>query len=463
LDGRSDVFSVGVILYELLAGERPFPGEAPTEVLYKILQQPTPPLPRPEALGGAGARLGSIVERALAKEPAARFAGAVAMAEALAEVLADLPRSVAAPSPAALETLRSSRRLLSEGRAEESVRRLREVVASDPDSLDLRRTLRAAVLELRRQGRAVEPDDGFPELGATFQAPPTRRQPETAAPSEPTQLAPPPGSVFPAGGTGLPLTLVAVILGLAGAGLAAFLALRAGVAREPPSSVPASEALAPETGVAAPPAAAPVPAEVRVVVEPSGASVTLDDVAVGTSPLSIRVDPRVEHRLSASLEGHAPGELLLPAGTLPGEVRLTLQATPLGSVVVASAYPLELVFRGRVVARGREPRASLPVGRQTVTLVSSEVFLRAATAVEVRAAEEARLEAPGLGRLNVRATPDNCEVFVDGSSAGYLPILDRPIAAGSHSVSFRWPDGASAEQALEVQPGRPAFVMGRRE
>jgi serine/threonine-protein kinase len=55
LDGRSDVFSVGVILYELLARRRPFMGEAATEILYKIVHEEPPPLPL-EGLGEAGPR-----------------------------------------------------------------------------------------------------------------------------------------------------------------------------------------------------------------------------------------------------------------------------------------------------------------------------------------------------------------------------------------------------------------------
>ena len=60
LDGRSDVFSAGVILYELVAGERPFRGEGATQVLYKIVNEEPPP-PDLAALGGLGPKLQAIL------------------------------------------------------------------------------------------------------------------------------------------------------------------------------------------------------------------------------------------------------------------------------------------------------------------------------------------------------------------------------------------------------------------
>jgi len=59
--------------------------------------------------------------------------------------------------------------------------------------------------------------------------------------------------------------------------------------------------------------------------------------------------------------------------------------------------------------------------------------------------------------------PDNCEVFVDGTFVDYPPILERPVAAGRHTVSFRWPDGARHEEAVEVKGASPTFVTGRKE
>ena len=54
-------------------------------------------------------------------------------------------------------------------------------------------------------------------------------------------------------------------------------------------------------------------------------------------------------------------------------------------------------------------------------------------------------------------------MFVDGTFVDYPPILDRPVAAGRHTVAFRWPDGAKSEQAVEVKGGAPTFVVGRKE
>ena len=46
LDARSDIFSVGIVLYELLPGRRPFQGSSAVAVMHAIASEPAPSLPR---------------------------------------------------------------------------------------------------------------------------------------------------------------------------------------------------------------------------------------------------------------------------------------------------------------------------------------------------------------------------------------------------------------------------------
>jgi serine/threonine-protein kinase len=84
VDQRSDVYSVGIVLYELLTGKLPFTGETPLEIAMKHLSEvPKPPSQlRPEV----PADLDMIVLRALAKDPADRFESAEEMDRELARV-----------------------------------------------------------------------------------------------------------------------------------------------------------------------------------------------------------------------------------------------------------------------------------------------------------------------------------------------------------------------------------------
>ncbi len=102
LDERTDIFSFGAVLYELLAGARPFAGETAIELLRKVMDGTVPPLDSdlPEAL-----RL--IVEKALAREPDERY-------QSMREMVVDLRRLLrrttsAAPALAPPNGLRGAR------------------------------------------------------------------------------------------------------------------------------------------------------------------------------------------------------------------------------------------------------------------------------------------------------------------------------------------------------------------
>jgi serine/threonine protein kinase len=538
LDGRSDVFSAGVILYELLAGQRPFRGEGATEILFKIVHD-EPAAIDVAQLGGIPL-LHEIVSRALAKSPEGRPATAAALADELARIVRSHASATNPSLPAdVVEVLHQSRRLLKDGKPEDSLARLKQISVDHTTSVEVRRALRGASREIERRKAPAEPASTvFPELEATFQVPPTQRsdpavQPTELQPRMPQPMALPP-TALPGGDEVEPprptapasskrLT-AAALGGLALLGLAFFagLALRRGGKAEAPAapagpadlrlsvrSLPTGAAVlvdGRESGVVTDGElilARPWPQQVTltfrkrglrevsrvvklplpageavrvslegasatfaVVSEPSGASVIVDGKPVkGVTPTELALDGASEHRLTVSLDGYGSKDLVVSAGQSPTDLRVKLEASgPTGAVGVFSAYPVDVLWKGRVLSRGQaQAHITIPAGRQIVTLVAPTYFLRTDMAVTVPPGGETRVEAPGLGKLNVRASPDNCQVFVEGTFVDYPPILDRPVAAGPRVVTFKWPGGAKSEETVEVPRGGSAFVTGRKE
>ncbi|MBI2741018.1 MAG: serine/threonine protein kinase [Rhodospirillales bacterium] len=85
VDGRSDIFSAGATLFEMVAGERAFQGRNVTEVSRRIQNDNLPLLPA--NVRNAAPRLQLVLERAMGKHPADRFDTGADMAEALRQVL----------------------------------------------------------------------------------------------------------------------------------------------------------------------------------------------------------------------------------------------------------------------------------------------------------------------------------------------------------------------------------------
>jgi len=96
VDGRADIFSTGVVLYELLSGRKPFEGDSPTVVIVKILKDE--PTPIESVTTGLPVEVVNVVMKALQKDPADRFQTADELGRELQNIRKGLHPSVSKPN-----------------------------------------------------------------------------------------------------------------------------------------------------------------------------------------------------------------------------------------------------------------------------------------------------------------------------------------------------------------------------
>jgi serine/threonine protein kinase len=80
VDGRADMYGLGIIFYEMLTGKKPFEGNSAVQIIFKHLNEPVPQLPEELAM------YQPLLEKMTAKEPVDRFSGATAMLAAVTEL-----------------------------------------------------------------------------------------------------------------------------------------------------------------------------------------------------------------------------------------------------------------------------------------------------------------------------------------------------------------------------------------
>jgi CheY-like chemotaxis protein len=89
VDSRSDIFSLGTVMYEAIAGRRPFDGESVTETMMNIIMNEPPDLGA--LMPSAPVALADVVRRALQKKPERRFGSAGEMMDAMNSINFDAP------------------------------------------------------------------------------------------------------------------------------------------------------------------------------------------------------------------------------------------------------------------------------------------------------------------------------------------------------------------------------------
>jgi Tol biopolymer transport system component len=113
VDARSDIFSFGSVLYEMVTGSRPFPGASSAEIVAAVLKdQPNPPS---EAARDVPKELDRIILRCLRKEPRRRFQSMGDVRVELEEVKEESDSNLSSPSVQAAQARRASRRWMAAG------------------------------------------------------------------------------------------------------------------------------------------------------------------------------------------------------------------------------------------------------------------------------------------------------------------------------------------------------------
>jgi serine/threonine-protein kinase len=415
LDGRADLFAVGVLLYELFTGAKPFAGDTPTAVVYQIMHV-EPPNVR-DVVPDLPEALQEIITRALQKNPNDRYGKASEMAADLQMVrmMLDLPlgsdRTPTGGIGASVATMPLHATSLRAGSG------------GTP----------AAALNARIRPSAV---------AASADAAPRARAAESAK-----------------SGATIWIGAAAAVLVI---GLLAFLLLRGGGAETGQSGATSAATTAGEGTGGTAGTGTTLPADIRITSVPPGAKISVNGVDTGQVTPASLPRPALPATVALTLAGYKPGGGELSEPDLASgakEFRLAREAVAV-RLTASGPVAFELVQGSKVISdAATQHQVTLAPGSGSVVARNRELFLNATISVDfTRPQLTYSVPAPGMFAVFTAPILETCTVTVDGHDLGFPPIQRRPIAAGGHTVAVKCPDGKGDSQRVTIASGELSRV-----
>ncbi|BDU69339.1 hypothetical protein GETHOR_14400 [Geothrix oryzae] len=429
VDSRSDIFSFGVLVFELMSGQSPFPGNSINTILYRIVNEP-PVEVQPPVTGILPEGWRRVFDKVLAKRPEDRHATCTAFVRDLLDAVVDLGKEdrreilglmkLSGDSPLPEITSTSFDETMVVLRAESS---------------------RASRIWLGLAAAAVLAVGGW----FLFRGPKGTRLQIDSQPAG--------AKVF--------------VNGLAVGATPMNQPLQAGdqLRLELKGFQPVLYAFKPGE---APPA---FPLEAIITEEtldsvPQGATVVLDEKPLeGVTPLKVRWNQGQPHRLTLTKEklGYAsdfgPGEVpggrafeLKEATTADTRQEPPLDPNAPGTLKLAGGFSVRVKVDGKDLGDlSPGAKLALPPGPHKVELVSPKHFYKDSRALSVSAGQVLPLTLPALAALTVETFPGTGKVFVDGQDAGIESDGSSvQVAQGRHTITVRGARGSKSE-TVEVR------------
>ncbi|MCX6631563.1 MAG: protein kinase [Candidatus Solibacter sp.] len=400
VDGRSDQFSLAVIGYEMLTGEKPYTGEHLTTVVYKIVaEEPVPPRRLNPSLSNG---IENVLRKALAKKPDARYRNCQDFVESLekacsaskgwtpmprggllnAPTMADMkapPVVAPAPAPAALPPPRRK------GRPEPAATATTETKRKSGFPAFLLAVLVAAGLLALIGWQAAPwlmPGRSQPSgSGARRAAASKEDAPVPAAPPVTTPLAIPGDAAGDAKPSPVGPAVADAEVGQADPG-AAPPAKKEPEAVKPPAAEPSTPA--PKTERRPPPVRAGPPQEVSFLSSPGGATATLDGnpSTACSTPCALRAAPGL-HTVALTLPGHHIERREFTVGASPLELT-PVELKPAGGTLMLTSVPAGAAISVNGKRIDQVTPAQIPLGLGVYSIMIEKGGQQATEKVEVK-------------------------------------------------------------------------------
>ncbi len=450
VDGRSDIFALGVILYELVTGEKPFGGQNITTVIYKIINEN--PIPPRELDSTIHPGLSFVISKALAKSPDERFQ----TCRELAEALRNYRNLGAEPAPSATVVIK--------------VPPIQAPAAVEPPPASVEPPAPAARYGTRSAQPALEVQSVSAEIGKVRPtAPPIREQQPPARPA----VAPPAfAAIKPQrqGTSPVVWALLGLLLigGIAGGGYY-FLYVKnpATVQQSTPETLPAAQAPSPSTPASTPAAQGGTATESPETQTPSATGENTP-AATGTTTQATTPATAAPATSTPKTEPLSPTPVVQPTAKPSTELRygkVFVNSTPAGAQISVDGrsdpdwvtpYTLDTLTGGRhKLTLSAEGYASathtvrVEVGKtRSVDYTLAELHQAPERPQRVKREPPPQTgeatttpkppvpAGPSKGVWRIVTVPPGLEVVIDGKSVGKSPVQET-LEAGKHTYVIK--------------------------
>ncbi len=443
IDHRSDLFSLGVLLYEMANRKRPFKGESAVATLDRLLHLDPPPLT--QVAPQHPAELSRIVQRLLAKDPKGRYQAASLVLADLKKVPEQQPArpglpgklpARSAPSATFDTTLVSGLAPTSQphgaprpladsqtirfksGPPSAAPSRTSSAVRQPSGTTSGRRPASAA-----SAGRGASPRSAIRPIASPRPVPARRRWGPVAA---------------------------LVLLGLGAAAWTARDRVAELVSLLPGLGVDTAAGEAAGT-----PTSAASTGTLEVTSTPAGAQVIIGGTSYGVTPLTIPALPVGSHTVRLDSEAGSIERIVQIEAGFTASLDESIFS---GWVAIFAPVQLDIFDGGDRVGTTQDGRLMFEPGTHEIELVNERLAYREAITLEVAPGEVTAhsVELPA-GRLSVTAEPW-AEVRVDGEVRGRTPLADLPVTIGTRSIVFSHPELGERRETVTVTLAAPSVI-----